>query len=626
MSLQLAAKYENAVLDLKVLNEASILYRKDTIDALDELKQRILLREPLSRTLPGSPNSPNHSRDSFESVQSSLSLASSSVPPNALPKGVRISAGGDPKNEKTGLARYFSMQRNNSKASSTTSKTAVTPASENNNFHPALNYLLRGKGPEERQSTMKDIDEIIAAYQGLRMEGDRTEALHTLNSQPDLSRRDTLAVLQGGNGYKRDTVGLNHDALELLKNLPPTSGGHHENSEYPAVTHNIFHQHSESTDRRVSDWINHPQPAPASSRWSAASGTSSIYSEHTVCSDPPSSYRRDSDSSRGSHMSPMDAYPRGQPSNHAASVYSTAPSWPVDRMQYPPPSSSLASSTTSRSSSITPLSMPPPTPPSAPFASQQRPRTPPVLDTTDGLTAGRTRVHLVPPQDYTYKADPSVALYPPLKPGKSSAALSVKPAAASPQEKMMDGRPCKDNNYWGFCKGAWATREDAKKGLALETRPEGMYSTSQIWQCRHCCFEGKSLTIPHPTKKNKKETVIDPSVHVSAGGIRYKWIFLAKSHVKKKNVASEGPRSGARKGPEADADCSYGCVLCSVEGNVTGIYGNVETLMNHVFMEHVRPGSMTESTMIRSKCIVGRVAGADEEWDINIPTNDALIF
>jgi hypothetical protein len=193
----------------------------------------------------------------------------------------------------------------------------------------------------------------------------------------------------------------------------------------------------------------------------------------------------------------------------------------------------------------------------------------------------------------------------------------------------MSGRPCKENNYWGFCKGAWTIREDLKRGLEVQTRPDGMYNTHQIWQCKHCHFQGETFSVPQPTKRNKKETIVDPNVHVSAVGIRYKWIFLAKSHVKKKTMAVEigrtpltaSSKNGHGHGEERE-DCNYGCLICSIEGSVTSIYGNVETLMNHIFLEHAR--DLSEATAVKSRCVIGRTAGYNEEWDLNI--TDRQIF
>lgn len=173
------------------------------------------------------------------------------------------------------------------------------------------------------------------------------------------------------------------------------------------------------------------------------------------------------------------------------------------------------------------------------------------------------------------------------------------------QERMMEGRPCKDNNYWGFCKGAWAVREELKKGLAVRTQPSGMYNIKQIWECTACTFKGDTFTIPHPTKKNKSEIVVDQRIHISMSGIRYRWIFLAKSHVKKK------------PGDSFSDESNYGCVLCCAEGNLTGVYGGIETLMNHIALTHV--ADMSDKTRKKVNCILGRVAGPGESWDLNVP-------
>ncbi|KAF2852777.1 hypothetical protein T440DRAFT_516079 [Plenodomus tracheiphilus IPT5] len=173
------------------------------------------------------------------------------------------------------------------------------------------------------------------------------------------------------------------------------------------------------------------------------------------------------------------------------------------------------------------------------------------------------------------------------------------------KERMMDGRPCKDNNYWGFCKGAWTIRENVSKGLQVRTQPSGYYNTKQMWECTACSFQGDMFSAPHPTKKNKSIEIVDPRIHISMAGIRYRWIFLAKSHVKKKPVDN------------LNDDCNYGCVICSAEGNVTGVYGGVESLMNHITLTHV--ADMSEKTRKKVNCVLGRVAGASEEFDINVP-------
>ncbi|KAH8732150.1 hypothetical protein GQ44DRAFT_721456 [Phaeosphaeriaceae sp. PMI808] len=179
------------------------------------------------------------------------------------------------------------------------------------------------------------------------------------------------------------------------------------------------------------------------------------------------------------------------------------------------------------------------------------------------------------------------------------------------QERMMDGRACKANNYWGFCRGAWATREEVKKGLSLRTQPSGMYNSIQIWGCTSCSFKGPTFSAPHPTKKNKQITIMDPRVATSSSGVRYKWLFLAKSHVRKDAKNSHL------------AESNYGCIICLLEDKVSSVYGGVETLMNHIALSH---GTyMSETTRRKAKCIVGREARANEtDWDINIVQLDQV--
>jgi len=235
MSLQLAVKYENAVLDVEVLHEAAVMNRKYTIDALDELKQRILLREPMPRALSGPPrrlSDTQFSIDSMSSVRSSRSSICTHVPDDHVRNTFSHLSEGAPQDEKTALARYFAGQSRDSSSISPTTPNPPAP-SQIIHTHPALEHLLQGKGPTERAAIMKDIDEIISAYQCMSVDGDRAEALAMLTGGTNASKRDTLAVLNGGGfGYQRGTMDLNRDALRLLGKLPPASGVSHENSEY----------------------------------------------------------------------------------------------------------------------------------------------------------------------------------------------------------------------------------------------------------------------------------------------------------------------------------------------------------------------------------------------------------
>jgi hypothetical protein len=166
------------------------------------------------------------------------------------------------------------------------------------------------------------------------------------------------------------------------------------------------------------------------------------------------------------------------------------------------------------------------------------------------------------------------------------------------------GRPCRANDYWGICRGAWATREKAEKGMMLRLTPTGMYSSKEIWECKDCSFHGLAHSAPHPLKQNRRVSVMDTKVYTAKCGIRYRWIFLAKSHVKTK------PK-------EAQNEISYGCILCLSEGYVTNTYDGSETLMHHIALVHVQ--DMTHELAKKMRCIQGRIAGPEEDWDINVP-------
>ena len=124
-------------------------------------------------------------------------------------------------------------------------------------------------------------------------------------------------------------------------------------------------------------------------------------------------------------------------------------------------------------------------------------------------------------------------------------------------------------------------------------------------------------------KKAKAEKTFDVRVRVAENGIRYRWAFLAKSHVQCKSMP-EGPT--ARDGSFG----AFGCIFCCAEGtargwgtvrggNSTPTFGNVSSYMDHLQM-HRRPDAWPGAEMQgRTRCIVGRIAEASEDFEINFP-------
>ncbi|KKY21299.1 hypothetical protein UCDDS831_g04367 [Diplodia seriata] len=215
------------------------------------------------------------------------------------------------------------------------------------------------------------------------------------------------------------------------------------------------------------------------------------------------------------------------------------------------------------------------------------------------------------------------------------------------------------NNYYNFCKGAWSLREEFKKGLTVRNKPVGMYTSCLVWQCKECNFEG-------PSFGNKKPYMTDPRTYTfvhelpSSGAsitVRYKWIFLAKNHVKIKSgllrpTATENEQTVSslngflgshhhqrssscdltQKDNSAVDDTkylhkpgySYGCSFCCAEGRVTSVYGTAETLLRHVAEAHAAPAvagrqQLSADALARTKCVIGRTPEKTEEWDVWFP-------
>jgi hypothetical protein len=125
------------------------------------------------------------------------------------------------------------------------------------------------------------------------------------------------------------------------------------------------------------------------------------------------------------------------------------------------------------------------------------------------------------------------------------------------------------------------------------------------------------------SKKSKAEKTFDPRVRVAENGIRYRWVFLAKSHVQCKSMP-EGPT--ARDGSFG----AFGCIFCCAEGAGRGwstlgrggtapTFGNIGSFMEHLQMHLSEEATPSAQMQARTRCIVGRVADATEDFDINLP-------
>jgi hypothetical protein len=147
------------------------------------------------------------------------------------------------------------------------------------------------------------------------------------------------------------------------------------------------------------------------------------------------------------------------------------------------------------------------------------------------------------------------------------------------------------------------------RGFKIHTEPGSGYYTQVSWlRCVKCAFEG-----PMAAKCSSNNPQFDDSVRVhSPTGIRYRWEFLAKSHVPCKRAAV----SFSPVAPRGAFCCMFCCV--EVRGS-TGVYGNLDTFMAHLGEVHRFVGANALALLPTStKCVFGRVAGDGEYFDVNI--------
>ncbi|KAH4972860.1 hypothetical protein HBI18_088230 [Parastagonospora nodorum] len=681
-SLQMAAQYDNAVLNLAVLHEASITNKTATFLILDQLKQRLLPRMPMNRQLQGSAESSSHR--SSPTIPGTTAFDPSSFASDAyVPPGVTLPPQQERGNLKHGLTNYF-LKRNNSVQKS--SKQPKTP--DDINFSQAFQHLMNARGGEDRAAIMREIDEITDLYQDLSVNQRPKNAPVNIPWPSDTEgRRDTLFTLHTGGGYSQDPLSPTHEALHIPQNFPPTpeEPDYRAYSRQPAFNNNVFGQQNDHPSYHQQYPARNPYPQMQTQgpqpRWSSTSGTSSNYSESrsfdrdssTSSQESPSqkpplplkhSSRAMSTGMMPQPMSPNAPYPYhnyqnagSPPSSHpyapgaerytqpvAPLRHSSMPGSMLSQAQSPndtvsSPQEAYSSLTYSpyatpyqhaEAQPIAPFEHPRPAPHPKPNQDpnaipQNHPKyhlTPAACHESPKISCDRNAIQSQSPTSTSptitsfrqtsiapsiASTDSSNSTSLGILPGSRMSSIRSATIQSGPagQERMMSGRPCKANNYWGFCKGAWTIREDVKKGLAIRTQPLGMYNHKDIWECVACTFKGTVFSAPHPTKKNKEVNVVDPRVVLSLSGVRYKWVFLAKSHIKKKAGDSHSEES------------NYGCVFCCLEDRVSSVYGGVETLMNHIALSHV--ADMSENVRRKAKCVVGRMPGEGEEWDINIP-------
>ncbi|KAJ5550244.1 hypothetical protein N7535_001817 [Penicillium sp. DV-2018c] len=169
--------------------------------------------------------------------------------------------------------------------------------------------------------------------------------------------------------------------------------------------------------------------------------------------------------------------------------------------------------------------------------------------------------------------------------------------------------PSKTNNYLGFCKGAWKVHAGFG-GFKIYREPGTGYYTQRSWlRCAKCAFEAPLA----PGKNSSHNPQFEDSVRThKRTGIRYRYEFLAKSHVPCKRDAAAHFTPDAPRG----AFCCVFC--CAMAKGSTQVFGNLDTFMAHLAEMHWGGDGGILDVLPSTKCVVGRVALDSEYFDVNI--------
>ncbi|KAK7189077.1 hypothetical protein DPSP01_010336 [Paraphaeosphaeria sporulosa] len=157
-------------------------------------------------------------------------------------------------------------------------------------------------------------------------------------------------------------------------------------------------------------------------------------------------------------------------------------------------------------------------------------------------------------------------------------------------------RPAMHNRYHGFCKGAWQIRKTVHEGLEVQITP-ALKEPVLHWACKECKFKSRAPnadTLPDVVMSNQKYN------------IRFRWLFLAKSHHR------------ADVSIDIMENYKFGCIFCAAEGKTGDTYDRLDHLMVHIISKH-KPITLTPEIRTKTKCVVGNVAHHLQDWDIHVP-------
>jgi hypothetical protein len=153
--------------------------------------------------------------------------------------------------------------------------------------------------------------------------------------------------------------------------------------------------------------------------------------------------------------------------------------------------------------------------------------------------------------------------------------------------------PTAENNFLGFCEGAWKLQYGDRNALMSTNWAQNSRSKDCYFVCTSCPYSCRM----------SEDQLWNKVVTQAHRGIKFRWAFLSKSHVpQKKRVTT--------------FEYLYLCIFCTFMGSEVRPMG-LEKLFEHVSSVH-RGCKLDEFVSAGTKCISDRICQDVESFDINI--------
>ena len=161
--------------------------------------------------------------------------------------------------------------------------------------------------------------------------------------------------------------------------------------------------------------------------------------------------------------------------------------------------------------------------------------------------------------------------------------------------------PNPENDYLGYCKAAWKLQNGDRKGALQKCKETDAWSrhpgasAATYLACTHnkCAFRSTVTA----------EGIWERAWNVPSKGLKFRWVFLAKSHVTQKVAVKN--------------NFAFQCLFCCFLGEKGKIYHGLTNYLDHISNEH-RGRNLGEVILYKTLCINDHEAADDEEFDINL--------